>query len=231
MLVIIHQAEDTTMNITTAKQCSSRDAATAILRKIGIDKEDYDDYIVKKDGIFYTDVLGAEKVMNDDKPVSAADVREVDHSAANAVVAEAMLKGAKKVVAKPEAADHSASNTGIAKVLAAEKVPAKKVAAKPLPKATKKAEPAKAAKAELKAMITSDKVVVKAKPEGVPPVAAQKGQKETVAEATRRMLLEGKSNIEIWEELLKQFPTIDEKKKQFPAWYRFDMKKKGQLPA
>lgn len=218
------------MNITTAKQCSSRDAATAILRKLGVDKDDYDDYIVKKDGIFYTDVLGAEKVMNDDKPVTAADVREVDYSAANAVVAEAMLKGSKKVAAKTEAVDHSASNTGIAKVLAAEKVPAKKVAAKPLPKAAKKAEPAKVTKAELKAMVTPAKKVA-AKPEGAPPVAAQKGQKETVAEATRRMLLEGKSNIEIWEELLKQFPTIDEKKKQFPAWYRFDMKKKGQLPA
>lgn len=214
------------MNITTAKQCSSRDAATAILRKLGIDKEDYDDYIVKKDGIFYTDVLGAEKVMNDDKPVSAADVREVDHSAANAVVAEAMLKGTKKAAAKPETVDHSASNVGIAKVLAAEKVPAKKVAAKPAAKAAKKTEPAKAAKAEPKA-VSAKKAPTK--PEGVPPVAAQKGQKETVAEATRRMLLEGKSNIEIWEELLKQFPTIDEKKKQFPAWYRFDMKKKGQL--
>lgn len=228
MLVIIHQAEDTIMNITTAKQCSSRDAATAILRKLGVDKDDYDDYIVKKDGIFYTDVLGAEKAMKDDKPVTAADVREVDHSAANAVVAEAMLKGTKKVVAKPEAVDHSASNTGIAKVLAAEKAPAKKVATvKPLPKATQE-KMAAAAKVVMASIKKESKKVVK---EGTPPVAAQKGQKETVAEATRRMLLEGKSNIEIWEELLKQFPTIDEKKKQFPAWYRFDMKKKGQLPA
>lgn len=219
------------MNITTAKQCSSRDAATAILRKLGVDKDDYDDYIVKKDGIFYTDVLGAEKAMKDDKPVTAADVREVDHSAANAVVAEAMLKGTKKVVAKTETADHSASNTGIAKVLATEKrVPAKKaVVVKPLTKAEGVAVKALTTppKKDAKVVVPAKKAPVK--PEGVPPVAAQKGQKETVAEATRRMLLEGKSNIEIWEELLKQFPTIDEKKKQFPAWYRFDMKKKGQL--
>jgi len=216
------------MNITTAKQCSTRDAAIATLRKIGIAKQDYDDFICKKDGIFYTDVIGAEKAMKDDKPVAQAEIREADHSAANAVVAEAMLKAQTKITTdkvgeqrKSETVDHSASNKGIAKVLAADKkAPVKKVV-KPTEKATKE---------KLKAMVTSDKVVVKAKTEGPAPVAAQKGQKETVAEATRRMLLAGKSNIECWEALLVQFPSIDEKKKQFPAWYRYDMKKKGQLP-
>jgi len=217
------------MNITTAKQCSTRDAATATLRKIGIAKQDYDDFICKKDGIFYTDVIGAEKAMKDDKPMTQAESREADHSAANAVVAEAMLKAQTKITTdkvveqrKSETVDHSASNKGIAKVLAADKKAPTKKAVKPTAKVTK---------AKLKAMVTSDKVVVKTKTEGPLPVAKQKGEKETVAEATRRMLLAGKSNIEIWEELLKLFPSIDEKKKQFPAWYRYDMKKKGQLPA
>jgi len=220
------------MNITTAKQCSTRDAATATLRKIGIAKQDYDDFICKKDGIFYTDVIGAEKAMKDDKPVTQAEIREADHSAANAVVAEAMLKAQTKITAdkvveqrKPETVDHSASNKGIAKALAADKkAPAKKVATvKPLPKATQ-AKMAAAAKVVMTAIKKESK-----KTEGPLPVAKQKGEKETVAEATRRMLLAGKSNIECWEALLVQFPSIDEKKKQFPAWYRYDMKKKGQL--
>lgn len=207
------------MNITTAKQCTSRDAATATLRKIGVAKQDYDDYICKKDGFFYVDVIGAEKSMKDEKPVSNSDTREVDHSAANVIVAEAMLKGKKH-----EAVDHSASNAGIAKALAADKkVPAgKAIATKHIVKAVKKAE---AKKATVKTPLAKKA----AKTDGPPPVAKQKGEKETMAEATRRMLLAGKSNIECWEELLKQFPTIDEKKKQFPAWYRYDMKKKGQL--
>lgn len=218
------------MNITTAKQCTSRDAATATLRKLGVAKQDYDDYICKKGGIFYTDVIGAEKAIKDEKPVSSSEIRETDRNAVNAVVAEAIDKAKTQAVdqvfekitaqRKHEAVDHSASNKGIAKVLAADKKPAftgEQAKAKRAIKATKKADAKKA------------RITKATKADGPLPVAAQKGQKETVAEATRRMLLAGKSNIECWEELLKLFPTIDEKKKQFPAWYRYDMKKKGQL--
>ena len=48
------------MNLSTAKQVSSRDSATTALRKLGVAKIDYDDYIVRRDGVFYVDVKGAE---------------------------------------------------------------------------------------------------------------------------------------------------------------------------
>ena len=51
------------MNLSTAKQVSSRDSATAALRKLGVAKIDYDDYIVRRDGTYYVDVKGAEASM------------------------------------------------------------------------------------------------------------------------------------------------------------------------
>lgn len=54
------------MNMSTAKKCTSRDAATATLRKLGVIKADYDSFIVKRDGVYYVDVNGAEKHV--DKP-------------------------------------------------------------------------------------------------------------------------------------------------------------------
>lgn len=215
------------MNITTAKKCNSRDAATATLRKIGIAKADYDDYICKKDGIFYVDTIGAEADVNDEKPVSAGGAREVDHAATNAAIANAMARKpvAKKMVIRAE-------DEAVLKAAADEALEtAKKTIVAERHADTMDETELLEKKAKLKKMITPQakpEKVAKAKRDPAT-VAPQRGEKETVAEATRRMLLEGKSNIEVWEELLKLFPNIDEKKKQFPAWYRFDMKRKGQL--
>ena len=49
------------MDMSTATQYNTRDSATSALRKIGIMKSDYNDFIVRRDGIFYTDIEGAKK--------------------------------------------------------------------------------------------------------------------------------------------------------------------------
>jgi hypothetical protein len=50
---------------------------------------------------------------------------------------------------------------------------------------------------------------------------------ETATEAIRRMIRAGSSNAEIWEVVKKQF-NLDDKKKYYPAWYRFDLRRKGE---
>ena len=47
------------MNMSNATKYTARDSATSALRKIGIVKADYDDFIIKRDGFFYTDIEGA----------------------------------------------------------------------------------------------------------------------------------------------------------------------------
>lgn len=60
------------MNLSTAKICSTRDAATATLRKIGVAKADYDDFIARKDGKYYVDVNGAAAHAGKPAPKSVA---------------------------------------------------------------------------------------------------------------------------------------------------------------
>jgi hypothetical protein len=49
------------MNMSNATKYTARDSATSALRKIGVTKSDYDDFIVRRDGFFYTDIEGAKK--------------------------------------------------------------------------------------------------------------------------------------------------------------------------
>jgi hypothetical protein len=48
------------MNMSNAAKYTARDSATAALRKIGVFKCDYDDFIIKRDGTFYCDIEGAK---------------------------------------------------------------------------------------------------------------------------------------------------------------------------
>jgi hypothetical protein len=51
------------MNMSNATKYTTRDSATSALRKLGVTKSDYDDFIVRRDGIFYTDIEGAKAFM------------------------------------------------------------------------------------------------------------------------------------------------------------------------
>lgn len=145
------------MNMSNATKYSARDSATSALRKIGIVKSDYDDFIVKRDGVFYCDIEGAKKFV--DKTVASSTVT------------------APKV-------DHTASNKTIAKLINSTK-----------------------AKAE--------------KPAETKPVAG-------IASVIRALILEGKSNADIWAQLGPNgTKVLAENRKSYPAWFRCELRRKG----
>lgn len=88
------------MNLSTASIYASRDNATAALRKLGITKADYDDFIVVKDGKFYADLDGARKFGA--KPAAKEDLKSEEAAAAE-------LKPVTKPVTKKTVAKTTAS--------------------------------------------------------------------------------------------------------------------------
>ena len=63
------------MNMSTATKYTKRDSATAALRKLGIARADYDDFIVQRDGSFYCDIAGAAKHAGNQKSPAPAAVK------------------------------------------------------------------------------------------------------------------------------------------------------------
>ena len=53
--------------------------------------------------------------------------------------------------------------------------------------------------------------------------------KRCVSTVAREMIVDGKTNEEIWTAMVDEF-HLDEKKKSYPNWYRAEMRKKGILP-
>lgn len=70
----------------TTKTFARRDSATALLRKMGIDKAKYGKFITEADGKFTVDVKAAEKSLK--KPAAKAKKPTV-----SSVAREAILKG------------------------------------------------------------------------------------------------------------------------------------------
>lgn len=50
---------------------------------------------------------------------------------------------------------------------------------------------------------------------------------ESCSSYSRRMILAGHNNAELWAALVEHF-NLDEKKRGYPAWYRFQMRKAGE---
>jgi hypothetical protein len=59
--------------------------------------------------------------------------------------------------------------------------------------------------------------------------AAPKEKKLGISATARQLILDGKSNQEVWEALKQQF-NLDDSKKHYPTWYRCEMKRTGLLP-
>lgn len=98
---------------------------------------------------------------------------------------------------------------------------------KPEPKATKKVakvvEPKVAKVVEPKA---TKKVVKVQEPKAVEPTKT--AEEMTVSDVARTLILEGKTNEEVWAVIKAQF-DLDDSKKSYPSWYRCELKRKGQL--
>lgn len=88
------------MNLSTAKQVSSRDSATAALRKLGIVKADYDTFIARRDGVYYVDIDGAKASLETTKVNPFAALSKAPAAKADEKPAKADKKTAKETESK-----------------------------------------------------------------------------------------------------------------------------------
>lgn len=56
-----------------------------------------------------------------------------------------------------------------------------------------------------------------------------KAKREGISATARTLILEGKTNQEVWEILKARF-NLDDSKRHYPTWYRCEMKRTGLLP-
>lgn len=109
------------MNMSNATKYSARDSATSALRKIGIVKSDYDDFIVRRDGVFYCDIEGAKAFVTKTQvsamkaATAAQTVKEkLESGEIKLNVAKERAKAEKAVEEKP-----TTKNTGISGIIRA----------------------------------------------------------------------------------------------------------------
>lgn len=197
----------------TVKFYSTRDSAVAVLRKAGIDRADYTKHIiVRVDGD--TTVYGADISLE----AQTANVKATE-AAALEVVAKHLKQEAEVLVPNPfNGLDRKET-----------KATAKKVLSKGKGKGTKVVDGKKPVKAKPAA-----KVAVKKAPKVKAEKAKGSATRNGVSDWIRALIRKGKTNAQILELAEKVGadgkPTHDlaGKKRYFPAWYRFDMKKKGE---
>ena len=182
--------------INAIRHYEKRDSATAALRKLGIKKEQYDEYIKMKvvSGvtIYETDLSAAEQYLLDVGGTAAS----TGHPA-----------GPKWPFSEPKG-----------------KAPAPKTQLKPEHAKLFDEKISKEAKA--RPGKNEDPKLVRKTVEK--PAKAPKTGPESVSAAMRRLILAGKTNDEVWAEVKKSH-KLDDSKKSYPAWYRNQLKKSGQL--
>jgi hypothetical protein len=65
-----------------------------------------------------------------------------------------------------------------------------------------------------------------AKPAAAKKEKVVKAAARTVSAVARELIVAGKTNLEVWAVIQKEF-DLDDSKKSYPAWYRSDCKRKG----
>lgn len=148
------------------KSYARRDSATALLRKMGVDKSAYEFFITPTNGQFDVDMTKVEKHLS--------DVKSFNDELVTCVVVGSTEASVVHPIPEPE-------------VIVIPKATTKKVA-----------EPTKPA------------------------------EEMTVSDVARTLILEGKTNKEVWAVIKAQF-NLDDSKKSYPSWYRCELKRKGQL--
>lgn len=197
---------------------ATRDSAVAVLRKAGIEKAAYNNFLVVKDGKYAPDLNAGygDKQEEDERAANglkkmAAEAKAPATSATQELIANAEAKAeVADIIAKAKA-----RNAANVKALA---TPFTGLGAKPetstLVAAAKKA-PAK-------------KAAAKGKGKKAPAKEASGEKNVGISEWIRSQITAGKSNAEILEMSEKAGFDLTGKKRYFPAWYRFDMKKKAE---
>lgn len=188
----------------TVKFYANRDSAVAVLRKHGIDRAVYNDFIVVDDKDPDITLYGVDM----DK-MPKAEAPKAEAPAEDTSVKEMVEAAKKRNAANTERLANSPFN-GLVK--GEQKEIIKKVngkAAKAKPAAKKAAKPAK-------------KATPKAKGSSV---------RNGISDWIRGLIEAGKTNKEIVEAAPKAGFDLTGKKAYFPAWYRFDMKRKAAKAA
>ncbi len=67
------------------------------------------------------------------------------------------------------------------------------------------------------------------KPKAAKPAKTKEPKRQSISQVARDLILDGKTNQEVWEVLQAQF-NLDHAKRSYPTWYRCEMKRKGLLP-
>lgn len=71
---------------------------------------------------------------------------------------------------------------------------------------------------------------VSTRPEKAPQTELSAGRKKTFSARCRELILQGLSNKEVWNKIHKEYGlSADDKRKIYPAWYRHELKKRGEL--
>ena len=140
--------------MSNSKIYATRDSTTSLLRRMGVAKEQYNNFIVKNEGgQFEVNIAKAEKHL------------------------KSLVKAAEPVAAKEK--------------------------------------PAASPKAETKEVPKTDEKPVRA-------------ARHTVSSVARQLILEGKTNEEVWKAIKSEF-KLDNSKKHYPAWYRSELRRAGKL--
>lgn len=213
----------------TVKFYTSRDSAVAVLRKAGIKREDYNKHIiVKTEGEGAQTYYGADVNLEMAKAAAVAAMtdEQVTEVVKATIAVEKILHGdqteAEEEDYKAHVAATKAKNAESMKKLSnpfnglvkgETKETLKKVAKKVPAKKTGKAAAKKVADAAIK------KASTKAKGEST---------RNGISDWIRDLIRKGKSNKQIIEMSEKAGFDLTGKKAYFPAWYRFDMRRKGE---
>lgn len=75
---------------------------------------------------------------------------------------------------------------------------------------------------------TKDRSIVGSKSRRAAKLAAP-AKRESISATARALILDGKTNQEVWEVLSGRF-RLDDSKRHYPTWYRCEMKRSGSLP-
>lgn len=217
----------------TVKFYTSRDSAVAVLRKAGIKREDYNKHIVIKTmgegaqtyygaDINLEHAKAAANLMSDEQVAEVVKatiaVEKILHqdelSTEEEAEAKAFIAASKAKTA--ESMEKLKNNPFNGLVKGETKAALKKVSKKSIKSSAPKAGKATAKKVADTAI---KKATTKAKGETT---------RNGISDWIRDLIRKGKSNKQIIEASEKAGFDLTGKKAYFPAWYRFDMRRKGE---
>lgn len=208
----------------TTRTFARRDSATAVLRKLGLRPRDYDLFIKSLDGKFELSLEAAEAHA---RALQAQTGAEPDDEA------PPKRDGGER---EPQALGTPPFDGTLVVDPTPMPAPAKPAKA-PRPRAEPKvAKPAASpfaglghrAPREPQAKLPPEARQARAARRAALPKAPSRPAKVTCSSRARELIRAGKTNQEVWDLISVEF-KLDDKKRLYPAWYRRELRRKGEL--